>query len=103
MSSNIMNDHAFNSPHFNYLSKGQCQKIHWAALEILERTGVRLYLEEAVTMFRRAGADVSDGNLIRIPSGMVERAFSTVPKRIVLANRDGERVMPCLLYTSRCV
>lgn len=94
MSSNLMNDHTFNSPQFQYLSKGQCQKIHWAALEILERTGVRLYLDEAVEMFKKAGADISDGNLVRIHSGMVERALSTVPKRIVLANRDGERVMP---------
>lgn len=93
MPNNLMNDCVYNSPRFQYLSADQCRKIHWAALEILERTGVRLYLDEAVTMLKKAGADVSDGNLARIPSGMVEKALNTVPKRVVLSNRDSERVM----------
>lgn len=88
-----MNDWSLNSPCFKTLSERQCEKLHSAALEILERTGVRLYLDEAVDILKRNGADVTDGNLVRIPPGLVERAFSTVPKRVVLANRDGERVM----------
>lgn len=84
----------FFAPHFSYMSHRQCQKMHFAALEILERYGVRMYLEEAVDMMKKAGCDISEGNLVRIPSGLVERAFSTVPKRVVLADRNGRRVMP---------
>jgi trimethylamine--corrinoid protein Co-methyltransferase len=84
----------FLSPQFHYMSNGQCRKMHFAALEILERFGVRLYLEEAIALLKKAGCDVSDGNLVRIPAGLVERAFSTVPKRVVLADRNGRRVLP---------
>jgi trimethylamine--corrinoid protein Co-methyltransferase len=31
---------------------------------------------------------------VRIPSGLIEWALATVPKRVTLANRDGQRVMP---------
>lgn len=89
-----INEETYLSPQFSYLSTAQCQKLHNAALEILERMGVRLYHEEAISIFKKAGCSVTDGNLIRIPAGFVERAFSTAPKRIVLSDRNGKRVMP---------
>jgi len=88
------NDRTFTSAQFRRLSDEQCQKIHWASLEVLERTGVRLYEQEAIDLITRAGAHVSDGNRVRIPSGLVEKAFTTVPKRVVLCDRHGNRVMP---------
>ena len=85
---------------FRRMSDEQCQQIHWASLEVMERTGVRMYDDEALSLVIAAGAQVSDGNLVRIPSGLVEKAFTTVPKRIVLCNRNGERVMPLEGYRS---
>jgi trimethylamine--corrinoid protein Co-methyltransferase len=82
------------SAHFRRMSDEQCQRIHWASLEVMERTGVRMYDEEAISLVSAAGAQVSDGNLVRIPSGLVEKAFTTVPKRIALCDRHGNRVMP---------
>jgi trimethylamine--corrinoid protein Co-methyltransferase len=76
------------------MSDEQCQKIHWASLEVMERTGVRFYEQEAIDLVKRAGAHVSDGNRVRIPSGLVEKAFTTVPRRVVLCDRLGRRVMP---------
>ena len=73
-----------------YLSHDQCQKLHNYSLEILSRTGVRLFLPEAVELLRKAGAFVSEGNRVRIPAGMVEKAFSTVPRRVTLYNRHGK-------------
>ena len=78
------NDTSFGSPHFGKLSPQQCEKLHNASLEILERTGVRLFEPEAVEMLRKAGAFVAEGNRVRIPSGLVEKAFNTVPRRVVL-------------------
>jgi trimethylamine--corrinoid protein Co-methyltransferase len=88
------NDRAFLSAQFRRLSDEQCEKIHWASLEVMERTGVRLYEQEAIDLVRKAGAFVSDGNRVRIPSALVEKAFTTVPKRVVLCDRYGKRVMP---------
>jgi trimethylamine--corrinoid protein Co-methyltransferase len=82
------------------MGPGECEKIHWASLEVLERTGVRLYEQEAIDLIRKAGAHVSDGNRVRISSGLVEKAFTTVPRRVVLCNRHGERVMPVEGYRS---
>ena len=87
------NDTNFASPHFGKLSPQQCEKLHNASLEILERTGVRLFEPEAVEMLRKAGAFISEENRVRIPAGLVEKAFSTVPRRVVLCNRHGERVI----------
>ncbi len=87
------NQYSLNSPFAKKLSDGQCQKLYWACLEILERTGVQLYDDEAVDLLKKAGAPVSDGNRVRIPSGLVEKAFSTVPKKITLYDRNGKRVM----------
>jgi trimethylamine--corrinoid protein Co-methyltransferase len=81
------------SPHFGVLSEQQMDDIHSASLEILWRTGSRMYCQEALELLQRAGADVSDGNLVRIPPHLVEWALRTAPSRVVLANRNGERVM----------
>jgi trimethylamine--corrinoid protein Co-methyltransferase len=89
-----INDQAFLGAQFQRLSDEQCGKIHFAGLEVMERTGVRLYEQEAIDLLRKAGAFVSDGNRVRIPSGLVEKAFTTVPKRVVLCDRHGKRVMP---------
>ena len=85
---------SINAPRFQKLSQDQLERIHYASLEILERTGVRLHLPEAVELLKDAGAEVSEGNRVRIPSHLVEWALSVAPKRIVLTNRRGERVMP---------
>jgi trimethylamine---corrinoid protein Co-methyltransferase len=82
------------APQFRKLSDDQRERIHFASLEILERTGVDLYLPEAVELLRAAGADITDEHRVRIPSGLVEWALSVVPKRAVLTNRHGQRVMP---------
>jgi trimethylamine--corrinoid protein Co-methyltransferase len=88
------NDQTFLSAQFRRMSEQQCEKIHWASLEVMERTGVRMYEQEAIDLVRKAGAHVSDGNRVRIPPGLVEKAFTTVPKRVVLCDRMGNRVMP---------
>jgi len=91
------NDVSFRSAQSGLLSRlsdEQCQKIHEASLEVMERTGVRLYEQEAIDLLKKAGADVSNGNRVYIPSGLVEKAFTTVPKRVVLCDRHGNRVMP---------
>ena len=85
-----MNDRALGGAQYRRLSPEQCQKLHNASLEILSRTGARLHDKEAVELLAKAGASVVDGNRVRIPAGLVEKAFSTVPKRVTLYNRNGK-------------
>jgi trimethylamine--corrinoid protein Co-methyltransferase len=88
-----VNQTALEAPIFRKLSDDQLARIHAASLEILERTGARLHDGEAVALFEKAGADVTDGNLVRIPSYLVEWALRTAPKTITLCSRDGSRAM----------
>lgn len=82
------------APLFKQFSDEQLQEIHFASLEILERTGVILEFPDAVKMLKKAGAHVSEGNRVRIPSHLAEWALRTAPKRVVLCDREGNRVMP---------
>ena len=79
---------------FPRLSEKQCRRMHEVSLEILERVGVRLYLDEAVDLLKKAGARVTDGNLVRVSSNLVEKALTTVPKQVTLYNRHGQPAMP---------
>jgi len=76
------------------LTREQCQQLHNAGLEILERTGVRLFNDEALALVRKAGAKVGEGNRVRFPARVVEQALSTVPKSVTLYDRKGRPVMP---------
>lgn len=80
-------------PFLRRLSDGEVADIHFAILEIMERTGLRLFDEEAVSILKKAGAHVSEGNLVRIPAHLVEWAIRTAPKRIPLFDRDGRQAM----------
>ena len=96
----VINESVFPMIRFQRLSTDECQRLHWAGLEILERVGMRLYLQEAVDLLKKGGADIEDGNLAFVPPGMVEKALSTAPDRVVLCDRHGRPVMP--LEGSRC-
>jgi trimethylamine--corrinoid protein Co-methyltransferase len=84
---------------FERLSTEQVRRLHNASLEILMRTGVRLYYAEAVDLLKKAGAFVSEGNRVRIPVGLVEKAFTTVPKRVTLYDRNGK---PAIFAEESC-
>lgn len=81
------------TPRFRILSEDQIEMIYWAALEVLERTGGRVFHDEALDLFRESDAVVTDGNRVRIPASMVERALKDYPGKITLAGRDGKRTL----------
>jgi trimethylamine--corrinoid protein Co-methyltransferase len=68
----------------------QLDEIHLASLEILRRTGVRVYESEALALLQDAGCIVKDGNLVKFPASAVEDALLHAPRRIVLCDRTGE-------------
>jgi trimethylamine--corrinoid protein Co-methyltransferase len=80
-------------PYLKMFDAAQCEQVHLAALEILRRTGVRVYEEEALGLLREAGAHISDENLVRLPAGLVEWALQQAPSRVGLCVRGGNQVV----------
>jgi trimethylamine--corrinoid protein Co-methyltransferase len=74
--------------------------LHEASLEIMVRTGMRFFDQEALELFRKGGAEISDGNLVSIPSYLVEWAIQTAPKNIAIFDQTGKRAMSLGGYRS---
>ena len=66
----------------------ECERIHLASLEILERIGIDVHDEKARELLVKGGAKV-DGIRVYLSEVMVERALSVTPKRITLSDRHG--------------
>jgi len=79
-------------PRMTMLSKQQCEAIHAASLEVLRRTGVRIYHDEALDLLRQTDAIITDANLVRFPPGLVEWALAQPPSRVVLCGRGSDEV-----------
>jgi len=84
---------------YRMLSDAELNEVHLASLEILRRTGVRVYEPEAVDLLSAAGCEVADGSLVRFPASVVEDALDAAPSRVVMCDRTGEPRM--LLEGSR--
>jgi trimethylamine--corrinoid protein Co-methyltransferase len=85
-------------PHLTLLDEEQKYEIHMASLEILERTGILVHYDEAFNLLRKAGCYTRNGNRVFIPGPLVEEAIQSVPERITISNRKGER---CLYLEGR--
>lgn len=95
MSINKINHLTQNGPSFSFLTEDQLYDIHMASLEVLERSGVRVDSEEALEMLEAGGAYIEEGNIVKIPTAMVESALETAPGKVTLADRNGKRTMRC--------
>jgi trimethylamine--corrinoid protein Co-methyltransferase len=71
------------------LSEEQIKSLHEATLEVLDKTGVVVDTPEAVDLLYQNGAKV-EGNNVRIPEKMVNKALKSAPDRIFLYDRNGE-------------
>jgi len=85
---------------FTRLTEEQQGKMKEACLEILERTGVRLYNQDALDLLHRSGVKIEDGNRVRIPAPFVEKAIAMAPHCVTLYDRHGEAAMPAMGYRS---
>jgi len=77
------------SAHYARMGLGECEKIHLASLEVLERIGIDVHDEKARDILVKGGAK-ADGLRVRIPEYMVTQALSVTPKRLTLYNRHGK-------------
>ena len=67
------------------------EKIHVAALKLLENPGVRLDHDEICTLLLRAGAkEGGSAGVIRFPEGLILEKLELLPESFVFANREGK-------------
>lgn len=79
------------TPNFRVLSEDEIERIYFDALGIIESDGALVKSQKALDLFAGSEATVTKGNLVRIPTVLVERALREHPKKIALAGRKGER------------
>ena len=77
-------------PKLKVINEEQKREIHLAAIEVLERTGIKMTHPKGLEILSGAGARVQ-GERVRIPSWLVEEAIRKAPSRVILGNRNGER------------
>jgi len=75
------------------ISDEQVRELHYATLEILSQTGVKMGDPQGRDLLLEAGARESNGR-IKIPENLVTDAIDKTPSRIPMHNRLGEMSMP---------
>lgn len=74
--------------------------LHQASLRILAEIGVRVFNEEALELLKNNGAQV-EGNLVKIPKTLVEKALQSAPESYSIYDTDGNealRLLPNHVY-----
>ena len=87
-------------PRMKVFSDDRIAAIHEAALDVLERLGMKVLLPEARTLYRAGGARVDDSEeMVFIGREMVEAALASAPRRI--EGRAGVRHRDIVLEQGR--
>jgi len=88
-----MNDkYRLRIPRLKVLSSDDLELIHLSTLEVLRRTGIAVKEPKAVEVFKKIGCFV-DGERVRIPAHLVERALRATPPRVAMSGRNGNPAM----------
>jgi trimethylamine---corrinoid protein Co-methyltransferase len=76
-------------PKSRLITDDEVEAIHLAALDILERIGIRCQVKEARDILKHAGAIVDDSDArVRVGREIVEAALKTVPAEVTLTPRN---------------
>ena len=71
------------------LSKKDIQMVTETAMEILKDPGLKIQHEEALNIFKSAGADVDfEKRMVQIPSFLVEKALNSAPRFLTVCGRE---------------
>jgi trimethylamine--corrinoid protein Co-methyltransferase len=85
------------TPTFEVLTEDEIEAIYFSALSVLYETGVRVYEKEGVDVAHSGGAIVEDttddSSLVKIPPWMVDKALSTLPRKVVVIGPDRKHRM----------
>jgi trimethylamine---corrinoid protein Co-methyltransferase len=73
----------------NVFTNDELDEIHFATLEVLEKTGLFIDDEEAMEVFHGGGAIVDrKTKIVKIPPYIVEESVRSAPSKLVLAGRN---------------
>ncbi len=78
-------------PKLTMLSRDDCLRLHQASLEVLHKTGVEVYNPAGLELLKKAGTAVT-GNLVKIPSTLVEWALASAPGPFNLYKRGTDEI-----------
>ncbi len=81
------------APFVEILSADEIAAIHRNSLRILQEIGIVFNDEEALSIFRAAGALVDGEGRVRIGEELVAQALLTAPARFTLSARDAEKAV----------
>ena len=84
--------HKLRIPRLNILSKSEIELIHLSTLEVLRRTGIAVREPKAIELLRQGGCWV-EGDRVKMPAHLVERALKYTPPRIAMCDRGGNPAM----------
>lgn len=74
---------------FTVLSAEEVQRIHSAALEVLNTVGLKIESERARKLLAEAGATVNhETTLVRFPPKLVEESIKKAPQRVIYGGRN---------------
>ena len=69
-------------------TRDELDDIHLSTLEVLERTGVWVEDDDALTVFAEGGAEVDlESHIVRLPAHVVEDAVRAAPSKLTLCGR----------------
>jgi trimethylamine--corrinoid protein Co-methyltransferase len=80
-------------PNISFLSNEAKEKIHHAALRILNEVGMEVHHDEALELLRDAGCDIEDGRFATIPESLVQQSIESAPENISIYDRLGNPAM----------
>ena len=92
ISNGLMSDKLTFTPRMKMISEEQIKILKAAVFEVLERIGVQMTYKPGRDIMAGAGCRI-DGDRVRIPTYVLEKAIATAPKRLVLGNRYGKRAV----------
>ena len=73
----------------NVFSDDECDEIHLATLEVLEKTGIFVEDDQALEIFHGGGAIIdSKRKIVKIQSHIIEDAIRSAPQKLFLAGRN---------------
>ena len=75
------------------LTEEQLELIHDASLSILEDHGIEVMGDQALDLFRAAGAEVDNNGIVRMDRGLVLETISTAPETFTLTPRNTENTL----------
>jgi trimethylamine--corrinoid protein Co-methyltransferase len=77
---------------YDLLTEKEVKDILDGTYHVMEEIGMDVESEEAISILAEAGAKI-DGNRVRIPRSLTEKALASAPEKVDIYNRNGELIM----------